>query len=257
MHRIDFAYEPPALARYRESHPQMRDWNAFGSVLLSSLDPAVEDKTKTLKEHMSDVLAQNQSGLCAYCEMNLPIKGDRRIEHIHPKSDASTDHNWMLDWHNLLAVCHGGRSNNVWAVNETELHCDASKAADQTAILNPYLMPNACLFYLDRKTGELSPDEDVCRVVENRGTPTVSMRDIVRNTIRVLNLNCRRLCELRKTVIQSYKRRYQIEQKTAKGSVREIIAKDWFGNNRVMEFYTTRRCLLGIKADSYIATVRH
>ena len=253
MHRIDSAPEPKAFARYRETHPQMRDWNAFGSVLLSSLDPAVEDKSKTLKEHASEVLARNQSGLCAYCEMRLPAKGDRRIEHIHPKSDASTDHNWVLDWNNLLVVCHGGKSNNVWSEDEAELHCDASKADDQTAILNPYLMPNACLFSLDRKTGELNPDAGACSVVDAENSSSVSMRDIVENTIRVLNLNCRRLCELRKTVIKCYKQRYQVVQRTAKGSVREIIAKEWFGSNRVMEFYTARRCLLGGKVNPYLS----
>lgn len=257
MHRIDYASEPPAFARYREMHPRMRDWNAFGSVLLSGLDPSVKEKTKTLKEHIADALARNQNELCAYCEMRLPLKGDRRIEHIHPKSDISTDHNWMLDWKNLLGVCHGGKSNNMWKSDEPELHCDASKADDKTAILNPYLMPSACLFALDRKTGELNPDEDACHVVEAGGASSVSMCDIVRNTIRILNLNCRRLCELRKSVIKRYKQRYQIEQKTARGSVREIIAKDWFGNNRVMEFYTTRRCLLGAKADPYIMSVFH
>ena len=252
MHRIDPPHEPSAFAKYRGKHPESRDWDAFGSVRLSCLDPAVENEMKTLKEHVIDILAENQKGLCAYCEMKLPDNGDRRIEHFHPKSDMSTEHNWMLDWQNLLAVCHGGKSNKVWATIPAELHCDAYKGDSRDPILNPYSMPKECLFILNRSTGELKANEEACKHVEVCDNPLSSTEKLVEQTIRVLNLNCRVLCDLRKSLCQAYKRIYQKEQKTATGSVRDIIARKWFGGGKIMELYTTRRCLLGCKVDQYL-----
>jgi 5-methylcytosine-specific restriction endonuclease McrA len=46
-----------------------------------------------------DQVISDQEGLCAYCERkistNAPIQC--RVEHFHPKSDKTGNHNWALD----------------------------------------------------------------------------------------------------------------------------------------------------------------
>ena len=274
MHRIErIKNEPASFRKYREkylknhSSPNVKpnpreDWEVFGSVLLSQYEKKYHNlkggKAKTLKEYVIDLLAENQYGLCAYCEAKLPLGGDRRIEHFHPKSDMTTNHCWMFDWDNLLAVCEGGASNLVCEVADdesgrTELHCDAAKGSKQDSILNPYTMPRGCLFSFDDKTGELSVNVEACKNAE------VDVQ-LVRNTIDVLFLNCKTLKGARRDLAIHYKLKYQKHQdemsrgKMAKGPIRKIIAEEWFGNGKVLSFYTVRRCLLGRYAEQCIKT---
>ena len=60
-------------------------------------------------------LLQDQHGLCAYCEISIKLAefednvDDFRVEHFFPKVATQLEkHNYHLDWHNLLGVCHGG-----------------------------------------------------------------------------------------------------------------------------------------------------
>ena len=256
MHRIERPQEPSPLRKYRDayrkSHPwpsvkpnPKNDWDVFGSVLLSKYD------SKKLKDLVFEALSENQHGLCAYCEEMLPAKGDRRIEHHHPKSDVTTEHCWMFDWENLLAVCAGGRSNNVFLDSNAEQHCDASKGESLTTILNPYTMPRQSLFAFESSSGKLSADVDMC----NRAHIDVQL---VKDTIDVLQLNCTTLKGHRQDLALHYKQEYKKVMKEmqagkrAKGSVRSVIAKRWFGNGQVPVLFTTRRCLLKGKAEPYI-----
>jgi len=275
MHRIKRPREPKPFRRYCDKYladhpwPEVKpnprdDWNAFGSVPLSAYDPTHQDREGNPREKLKDLvyetLAGNQHGLCAYCEEKLPSKGDRRIEHHHPKSDVTTEHCWMFDWENLLAVCAGGTTNVIKLDSEsdsesgsTELHCDASKGENPTPILNPYTMPQQCLFVFDEFSGKLSADVDMCNRVHVD-------EQLVKDTIDVLQLNCTTLTEHRKDLALHYQQEYKNVQKKmrtgqmAKGSVRSVIAERWFGKGQVPVLFTTRRCLLGTKADSYITT---
>lgn len=266
MHRIERPKEPSPFRKYRdaylESHPwpEVRpnpkdDWDAFGSVLLSDYDPTHRDcegeGRKKLKDLVIETLSDNQHGLCAYCEEKLPPRGDRRIEHLHPKSDVTTEHCWMFDWENLLAVCAGGKSNNVFLDSNVEQHCDGSKGESLTTILNPYTMPRQNLFTFESSSGKLSADVDMC----NRAHIEVQL---VKDTIDVLQLNCTTLKGHRQDLALHYKQEYKKVMKEmqagkrAKGSVRSVIAKRWFGNGQVPVLFTTRRCLLKGKAEPYI-----
>ena len=272
MHQIERVKEPVAFRKYREKYlekhpwpnvkPKPReDWEAFGSALLSQYEKMHHnlkgEKANTLKEYVIDLLAKNQHEFCAYCEAKLPLGGDRRIEHFHPKSDVTTDHCWMFDWDNLLAVCAGGATNLVREVEDDEssspcvLHCDAAKGKKEDPILNPYTIPKICLFSFNDKTGELSVNVEACQKAD------VDVQ-LVLDTINVLCLNCKTLKDARRDLAIHYKQKYQKYKeemsrgKRAKGHIRNIIAEEWFGKGRVLSFYTVRRCLLGSYAEQYI-----
>ena len=79
-----------------------------------------------------------------------------------------------------------------------------------------------------------------------------------KGAINVLCLNCKTLKDARRDLAIHYKQKYQKYKeemsrgKRAKGHIRNIIAAEWFGNGRVLSFYTARRCLLGSYAEQYI-----
>lgn len=150
---------PPALNTYIAANPN-NTWEKF-------------TERKGRRKAVQAVLKTDQSGLCAYCEINMKAKdasgdADFRVEHFHPKSDLSTPPNWNLDWHNLLAVCHGGSSKTVVeaATRFTTLHsCDVPKADNiwDTVILNPLNLPaSPALFKFDRSTGSMTINEPNC-----------------------------------------------------------------------------------------------
>ena len=82
----------------------------------------------------------DQHGLCAYCEINIKFADeegevdDFRVEHFYPKSETDfAVHNYHLDWHNLLGVCHGGSQPNVedaevrFSRRKADRSCDVPK----------------------------------------------------------------------------------------------------------------------------------
>lgn len=184
---------PPKLKTYIAATPD-NTWEQF------------TDREGRRKEVQKALMA-DQSGLCAYCEINMKAKdasgdADFRVEHFHPKSDISTPHNWNLDWQNLLAVCHGGSSKTVVeaATRFTALHsCDVPKADNiwDTVILNPLNIPAyPALFKFDRSTGSMSINEPNC--VEATIDPLKA-----KATIDNLQLDGSRLRNLRKPVMEA------------------------------------------------------
>lgn len=255
MHRIKRPQEPAAFVQYRLQHPDERNWGVFGS--------------STAYQTARTDLYMNQKGFCAYCEAHLPwdeeLNSPRtscvRIEHFHAKADPDPHHNWMLDWKNIMIVCMSSGRGDV-------RHCDARKEDVQNGafhvdgippgyvfegyILNPYEMPHECLFKFDEKTGELTPDAMTCSRVAVQGNHHATTEILVDRTIRVLNLNSKVLCRQRKAVHWEYEKRRATLRQRATKPLRELIAEEWFGNQRVLEFFTTRRCLLKGKAEPYI-----
>lgn len=182
---------PPRLNTYLTATPN-NTWEQF-----------TEKKGRRIA--VQTVLKGDQGGLCAYCEINMKARdstgdADFRVEHFHPKSDASTPHNWHLDWQNLLAVCHGGSSKDVVEATTrfTTLHsCDVPKENHvwDNVILNPLHIPaNPCLFKFDRSTGAMGVNEQRCAQVNI---------DLIKAqaTIDNLQLDSSRLRNLRKPVM--------------------------------------------------------
>jgi hypothetical protein len=167
----------------------------------------------------------------------------------------------MLDWKNIMLVCMAKGKHSA-------RHCDARKEDVQEGkysvrgvpsgyvfegyILNPYEMPSECLFKFDEMTGELAPDVEVCNQVAVYGNKHATTEILVDRTIQVLNLNNKILCHQRKAVHREYEQRRAALRRRATKSLSELVAAEWFGNHRVRDFFTTRRCLLKGKAEPYI-----
>ncbi len=153
-------------------------------------------------------LLKDQHGLCAYCEINIKLADeegcvdDFRVEHFFPKSETDFSvHNYHLDWHNLLGVCHGGSQPNVEDAEERfsrrkiDRSCDVPKGGKpiNERILNPLEIPAGVrIFRYASHTGRIIVDEDTC--------PPELVRK-ARNTIRELNLNAPRLMRMRREAI--------------------------------------------------------
>ena len=238
---------PDYLRNFCRENPDCKDWDSF------------RNNNPKLYQKLKRTFFSQQSFLCAYCEEKIPEDElfKQRIEHFHPKSDRSVENNWTLDWNNMLGVCLGGSKEYP-----IELHCDASKEQNLTHdtyegfMLNPLNMPEECLFIVDRSTGKLLVDENTCLRVTIANNHFSTVKELVDNTIKILNLNCDRLNEKRKKVIAEYeKMRKELRQKHFKGSIRTgtEIARRWFEHN-IPSFFTTRRFLLGSYAEKYIVS---
>ena len=101
-------------------------------------------------------LLQDQHGLCAYCEISIKLAefednvDDFRVEHFFPKVATQLEkHNYHLDWHNLLGVCHGGSQPYVsdpewrYSSRKNDRSCDVPKGGKPISerILNPLKIP--------------------------------------------------------------------------------------------------------------------
>jgi uncharacterized protein (TIGR02646 family) len=157
--------EPERLANYREHHP--RDtWDKF------------HKRDRVGYRQLKEQLLRDQHGLCAYCEISIRLSDnedevdDFRVEHFHPKSGTErSEHNYHLDWRNLLGVCHGGSQPYVaearyrYASRVEDRSCDVPKSdkALENVILNPLEIPaSARLFKYDPFTGAMEVDEETC-----------------------------------------------------------------------------------------------
>ncbi|MGI9274454.1 MAG: retron system putative HNH endonuclease [Endozoicomonas sp.] len=160
MKRIVKGAEPPLLTSYNTRTPQ-NTWEQFR-------------EGRSRRQQLKRALRKGQGGLCAYCEIDLKESDDHgnadfRVEHFHPKSDPSSDHNWALDWQNLLGCCHGGNQRRVVDADERftppDFSCDVPKA-DQVldnVIFNPMEIPAfPCLFLVERSSGELKNNKPGC-----------------------------------------------------------------------------------------------
>jgi uncharacterized protein (TIGR02646 family) len=178
------------LSSYRQRYPT-GEWGQF-----QQGDP---EAYKTVQHQIFN----DQRSLCAYCEIDLRLKAenyprDFRVEHFHPKSDIATDHNWNLDWDNLLGVCHGGQNQVAGTDRYThpDVSCDVPKADKNldALILNPLteIDSRIRIFGFNSYTGEIFVDHTCPASVTTKAT----------QTIQELHLNANRLCTLRKSAIE-------------------------------------------------------
>ena len=242
--------EPISFRSYRLANASERNWDYFRN----SAPQAYSD----LKQQ----LFQEQGELCAYCEEHVP-KNQRRIEHFHPKSDIVSLHNWTLDWNNMLGVCMGGECDNY--PRPVNLSCDSyknhlivsGKLSGQCDydLMNPYnLKSGKNLFCFDPATGEITPNEAVCQSIPTLiNGQTKTTLDLVRDTIRFLNLNCSRLKDKRKRVHQEFQRclKTQRQKHRSASEAKKELAGRWF-SQRWPSFFTTRRCLLASYAEEFL-----
>lgn len=194
----------------------------------------------------------DQGDLCAYCEVGLNKNVDQiSIEHFHPKADKSNPNiNWALDWQNMLAVCRGGRDKKPGEQGlyptPQNLSCDAYKdhVGNPTDVFNPLTMPAEPIFVFDKSNGELNVKD---------GLPA-ELTELACETIRVLNLNCFRLCTARLVVLKDYNQLIKKAREQNNRDIHENLAMRWF-DKRWSSYFTTRRSLLGNAAERYLEEI--
>lgn len=256
MKKINKSLPPNPLTEFAQANPNAT-WNDFYRTARQSYDD--------LKQQM----LIEQGGLCAYCEKKLSDNiTQQRIEHFHNKSDRTTNHNWALDWENILLVCLGGATKEDKGKYAPEhLSCDAHKEqikelpeACEGWYLNPYQIKTiAQLFDFDRATRKLVVNHKACQELENDNLPNHYGSDWVKlaeETIRILNLNSPRLCKDRERVMFEYDKRIkQYRQRFGKEVFYKISEREF--SKKFPEFFSTWRSLLGEHAEEYLTAIHY
>ena len=261
MKKVSKGPAPLGLVNYAKQFPddsweKMTGSNTFGGI------QAGKDCRSTA--------ANDQGGLCAYCEKSFSLDDSPyiQIEHFHPKRDKSGSINWGLDWDNMLAVCDGGErktsSDDEDYEHADDRYCDSRKDelmkyykipdACEGYIINPIDMPalkNLLLF--DKKTGKLKPNEVECEDFEFKVNKYSSTYELVDMTLKILNLNCYKLAKRRLRVFYKIeKEKSQFRNKNAKsgegykGLIIKSFSKKW------PQHFTVLRCCFGEAAERYL-----
>jgi len=259
--RVKIPEEPQELTEFRRRFPS-NTWEQMRE----------DGEGRVAYEIIRRTLIHGQGGLCAFCEVGIhdndPLKC--HVEHFHPKTDNSDAHNWALDWENMLAVCMGGSQRHQSPPHSLEpleenLSCDAFKNKMIQSgrlsencegwIINPKEMPAIpLLFFLERNTGRLVPDETQCAGIEFENNEHSCTRLLVQNTIDMLNLNCDRLCQARKRIVWDIERNKKKLRKAGRSPQQalEELANHYF-RKHWPAFFTTIRFCLGAAAEQYLA----
>lgn len=259
MKKIVKGIEPPILLKCRIRNPaynwkQFKKYSKLYSVISRSYDNPVTDQ-----------LNRDQGGVCAYCEINLIEKdssgdADFRVEHFHPKSDTSTQHNWHLDWNNLLGCCHGGSQRNVvdagHRFTSPDNSCDVPKGNKNldSIILSPLQLPAfPNLFGCARATGILVVNTTNCQIAN-----VSEVR--AGNTISELKLDAPRLNKFRKQVLDKLNDDLSnlVKQGLSIGQARMRLAQVYLCKNAKMQwpaFFTSIRCYLGAEAEEHLRNI--
>lgn len=210
----------------------------------------------------------DQGGLCAYCEVHFLGKPETfSIEHFHPKSDLSDPtKNWALYWHNLHAVCRGGRDKNTNGQQPyptpENLSCDAYKdylvsknkltEHCEGKLFNPLFMPEIKVFKFNKSTGALEVDELACKqIIETEQQTSAYLIGLAKETLHILNLNCQRLRDARLEVLKAYNQLIKKAREQNNQKIHQQLAQRWFSNHW-SSYFSTRRDLLGKAAENYL-----
>lgn len=243
------------MTEYAQQHPQ-DDWDVGFRTSNQG------DDYKAIKE----LIFNDQGGLCAFCENEVNDVYKQRVEHFHPKSDKrNPNHNWGLDWMNVVGVCLGGSDvDKTIHPLPANLSCDAYKdhlivknklpITCEGYLLNPLdISAFPCLFSLNKRTGELKAKDSYGELgIENNRYSTIE--ELVEKTIEYLNLNCDRLNKQRLAVLNQYNKEIKKARIINDKDIRSKLAIRWF-QQQWLPFFTTRRILLNEYAENYLQSV--
>ncbi|MBF0340875.1 MAG: TIGR02646 family protein [Magnetococcales bacterium] len=248
MKRIEKGVEPSGLALFRAGQPDAT-WDEF----------KLYDKGNCYRA-LVQYLYMKQQGLCAYCEINLVLdqhgRRDYSVDHFHPKSKASDERNWALDYENLFLSCRGG-SDTIWANQEDQgrylkpvkenLSCDAKKGNQilDNKILNPFEMPDQIRLFEMNLHGEVKPHPENCvraGVDEKK----------IQATITELGLDCERLRRARKAMWDSLFDFMLADKSFGEDAILKWILPD--SRQCLTPFHSTLRAFFGKKGDDLIAS---
>lgn len=217
------------------------------------------------RRQVKERLRNDQGGICAYCEIDLLERdstgeADFRVEHFHPKSDASGNTNWGLAWSNLLGCCHGGSERRVREAldrfSSPDNCCDVPKSGKilDEVILNPTEIPAfPVIFSCKRSTGELQVNSGLC--VDSG----VSIQK-AKNTISELRLFSPRLMRLRKATLDrlNMKINEMISDGLSVQDATQILSRATLvknDNNSWPRFFTSIRSYLGSEAEVHLRSM--
>ena len=177
------------LSDYLAQPDIVRSWDGFRNYNLG--EPYRELRT---------ALENLQHGLCGYCEVALK-SGDRKIEHVIPRD---LEPGQTFDHENMIACCGGGTAVHLFGPDVLKCNRDVervllpiaeSRSCDQAkenhpGALDPRDLPAVPSLLRVRSSGEIDADESAC-------ASTGFLADDVRDTIKILGLNVRRLRQAR------------------------------------------------------------
>ena len=250
MKKINKNAPPVLFSQYIDSHPNAT-WDDIRNT---------SNDNRSLYKDIKDQIFEDQYCLCAYCECHINLDGNSRIEHFHPKSDTSTNTNWHILWSNLLGVCNGGEQDNYQLPQN--LSCDAAKKNRicDGKIVNPLkLPPFPPAFSFNKSDGTLFPNKEFCETYANlEENKCNSTYELLENTIKVLNLNCDRLCTNRRHILHGIEKRKKALRSMHKNNINcspdkilKNITEQFFRNKWPAYFTTIRNCL-GEHAEKYL-----
>jgi uncharacterized protein (TIGR02646 family) len=248
MKHIAKSGEPAALHEYRQNNLGNR-WENFRHECQSGLKEVYE------------TLSKDHGGLCAYCEMKINPP-NHQVEHFHDKSDTSDANNptrWHLDWDNMLYCCKGGTQE---CINTDEFlqpisdntSCGQQKQTDDyKKILSPQeipAFPRIFSYKISDNGVSIHVDEILCSkagIDKNRAE----------QTIEILNLNCKRLCEARRAVLKPYMTLH--EKKPDRNQLKKLLTRligNKYENGCWRNFFTMIRYRFGNVAEEYLEEIQ-
>jgi uncharacterized protein (TIGR02646 family) len=193
MKHVQKSNEPSKLREYRQNNPD-GCWERFRKECPSGL------------KEIFETLSNDQGGLCVYCETKIN-KPNHQVEHFHDKSDHSDPNNptrWHLDWNNMWYCCKGGTQEKFVEdhfVKPIKENCSCGqykKFNDYQNIISPNKIPafpRIFSYKIYDNSVEIHADENFC---SENGID----KDRVEQTIKILNLNCKRLQNARHAVLK-------------------------------------------------------
>jgi uncharacterized protein (TIGR02646 family) len=233
---------PPGLGDFVRETPHERDWRVFK-----------DHQGGQPYRELLDALIERQHGLCCYCEVDL-MALDWQVEHFHPKRDHGDGVNHTTDHGNLMAACCGGGRGDIWgagnpreSVRDPLRHRDPTKAnlscgqakdhheehLTGTAVIDPRVLPPLALILRVTLDGTMEPDEAACRT---SGIDPLQVKE----TIRVLGLNCDRLRVAREAMLNDLSISYDdMDIDVLVAAARLTLLPDTSG--RIPRFFTTAR----------------
>jgi uncharacterized protein (TIGR02646 family) len=238
MRHLPANSEPLYLKEFREVNPAAT-WDDFKN--------DAQESYKQLVEH----IVSHQNGLCAYCEINL-TETDRMIEHFHPKSDTASEHNWGLDFQNMLATCKGG--TNPYSKDEDRfleplkdnITCDQRKGGKNLdrIVLHPRDIPVSPSVFKVGMNGEIQPNSKHC---EQAGVAVSKIMAAIEEPN--FNLNCNRLKDARRKVWELLLE-YERSGETVDDLIKDFLLPDYSG--RLFRFFTTIRSYFAPESEHFI-----
>jgi uncharacterized protein (TIGR02646 family) len=185
---------------------------------------------------VTEVLLQEQKYLCAYCQIRLDSPIGSHIEHIWPKH-AHVD--MTFQWSNLVLSCT--HSSKIGAMQASGgVSCGHSKSSAYDArFVSPTTNDCDRFFEYHAADGTVQPAPGL----------TAAETDRASYTIQLLNLNCRRLCRLRKDMLKEGYRIIRELMDEDTDALRNFLACELEEtNNRLPMFISARQQHFGVFA---------